>query len=56
MNTIQANNKKHQEALDVTTKFIKAGGKVTKAPDDYKGLTWEAPKPRRLVIHNKNKI
>lgn len=56
MNTTKANNKKHQDCLDSVKAFVKAGGKIKKAPDDYKGLTWQTPKPKRLVIDNKNKI
>jgi hypothetical protein len=56
MNMIQENNRKHQECIDAVESFKKAGGKITKAPNDYKGKTWEAPKPRRLVIHNKKGI
>lgn len=53
MNTTQRNNERHEQAIKQYNDFVKAGGKVITAPDDYQGQTWQAPKPRRLVIHNK---
>ena len=53
MNTIQRNNQRHELALKQHEDFVKAGNKVITAPDSYEGQTWQAPKPRRLVIHNK---
>lgn len=41
------NNKKHEQALKVADEFVRNGGKITQAPDNYKGLTWKAPEPKR---------
>lgn len=49
MNQVEINNKRHAESLKVVERFLKAGGKITHAPDDYKGVEWVAPKPKRLV-------
>ncbi len=46
MNSIKLNNERHNKALKVAEDFKKAGGKITKPANDYKGLTWEAPRPR----------
>lgn len=46
MNTTSENNQRHNEALEVVKKFIRTSGKITKAPDNYKGIEWKAPVPR----------
>ena len=53
MNTIQVNNERHEQGLKQHNDFVKAGGKVITVSDNYQGQAWQAPKPRRLVIHNK---
>lgn len=56
MNTTQHRNNLHQEALDITAQFVKSGGKIIKPSEDYKGQEWQAPKPKRLVIHNRKGV
>ncbi len=50
MNTIQVNNERHEQALKQCNDFVKAGGKVITVTDNYQGQTWQAPKPKRLVM------
>ena len=50
MNTIQLNNERHEKALEQVAEFVMSGGEIKYADDDYKGLTWEAPRPKRLVM------
>lgn len=53
MNSIKLNNEKHNKALKVAEDFKKAGGKITRPANDYKGLTCEFPRTR--AQRNKNK-
>ena len=46
MNTIQLNNERHKKALEQVAEFVMLGGEIEYADDDYKGLTWEAPRPK----------
>lgn len=46
MNSTQLNNERHNKALKQYDDFVKAGNKVTRPADDYKGLTYEFPKPK----------
>jgi len=46
MNTIQLNNERHEKALEQVAEFVMSGGEIEYADDDYKGLTWEAPRPK----------
>lgn len=56
MNQAQINKQRHLEALKVVEDFVKAGGKITKAPDNYKGIERKAPKPKRMVIPNQKRV
>lgn len=46
MNSIEENNKRHEEALRVAEEFKKAGGKVIYPKDDYKGREFKFPEPK----------
>ena len=50
MNTTQRNNQRHELALKQYDDFVKAGKVPITAPDSYEGQTWQAPKPRGLVM------
>jgi hypothetical protein len=53
MNKTTIRNKLHQEGLDLTAKFIKSGGKVTTAPDNYEGQVWEAVRPKHRQVNRR---
>ena len=46
MNSISINNARHQDALDQVANFKKLGGKIKKPGSNYKGQTYEAPRPK----------
>ena len=46
MSSTQINNTKHQDCLDQVEAFKKSGGKIKKPGSNYKGQTYEAPRPK----------
>ena len=55
MNTIQLNNKRHEEALEKVSEYVMSGGEIIYADSDYKGQEWKAPRPRKHVIPDNKK-